>query len=116
MSNVKDSAHILENSIRDSEEFVELKTAFNTVMNDPEAKEMFDNFRNIQLDLQEKQMQGMDITEEEIQEAQKVVELVQQHENISKLMEAEQTLNELINEVSRIITLPLEELYGNPLS
>lgn len=116
MSKVQESAHILENAIRDSEEFNELKTAFNAVMNDPEAKEMFDNFRNIQLDLQEKQMQGQDITEEEIQEAQKVVELVQQHENISKLMQAEQTLNELINEVSRIITMPLEELYGNPLS
>lgn len=116
MSEVHDSAHVLEKSIRDSKEFKDLKTAFDSVMNDPEAKEMFDNFRNVQLDLQEKQIQGLEISEEEIEEARKVVELVQQHENISKLMEAEQTLNEIINDVSRIITLPLEELYGNPLS
>ncbi len=116
MSKVHDSAHILGSAIRESKEFIELKTAYDTVMGDPEAKEMFDNFRNIQLDFQEKQIQGLDITEEEIAEAQKVVELVQKHEDISKLMEAEQTLNGIINEVSRIITMPLEELYGNPLS
>jgi|SRR5690625_1495599 len=116
MSKVNESAHVLENAIRESKEFIELKTAFNTVMDDPKSKEMFDNFRNIQLDLQEKQIQGLDITEEEIEEAQKIVGQVQQHEDISKLMEAEQVLNEVINEVSRIITTPLEELYGNPLS
>lgn len=116
MSKINESAHGLENAIRESKEFIELKTAFDTVMNDPESKEMFDNFRNIQLDLQEKQIQGLDITEEEIEEAQKIVGQVQQHEDISKLMNAEQVLNEVINEVSRIITTPLEELYGNPLS
>ena len=85
-------------------------------MDNPESKEMFDKFRNIQLELQEKQIQGLDITEEEVAEAQEIVGLVQQHEDISRLMEAEQVLNDVINEVSRIITTPLEELYGNPLS
>lgn len=116
MSNVQDSAHVLENALRESKEFIELKETYEEVMNNPEAKELFENFRNVQLELQEKQMQGLDISEDEIQEAQGVVELVQQREDISKLMEAEQTLNETINEVSRIITKPLEELYGNPLS
>lgn len=116
MSKIQDSARVLEDALRNSEEFNELKAAFDAVMNNPESKETFDNFRNKQLELQEKQMQGLEITEEEVQEAQKVVELVQQHEDISRLMEAEQTLNEVINDVSRIITTPLEELYGNPLS
>jgi len=116
MSKVNESAHVLENAIRECKEFNELKTAFDTVMDNPESKEMFDKFRNIQLELQEKQIQGLDITEEEVAEAQEIVGLVQQHEDISRLMEAEQVLNDVINEVSRIITTPLEELYGNPLS
>ncbi|HLR40522.1 MAG TPA: YlbF family regulator, partial [Virgibacillus sp.] len=62
----------------------------------------------------EKQMQGEDITEEEVEKARQVVELVQQHEDISKLMEEEQRLNLVINEISGIITKPLEELYGAP--
>ena len=116
MSKVHDSAQVLENAIRESKEFIELKEAFDGVMNNPEAKEMFENFRDVQLELQEKQIQGLEITEDEIQEAQKVVDLVQQREDISRLMAAEQTLNETINDVSRIITMPLEELYGNPNS
>jgi cell fate (sporulation/competence/biofilm development) regulator YlbF (YheA/YmcA/DUF963 family) len=112
MPNIYDSAYDLEKAIRESDEFDNLKSAFDAVMNDPEAKQMFDHFRNIQMGLQEKQMQGEDISEEEVEQARQVVELVQQHENISKLMEEEQRLNMVINDVSRIITKPLEELYG----
>ncbi|WP_066191908.1 MULTISPECIES: YlbF family regulator [Gracilibacillus] len=112
MANIQDSAHALEQAIQESEEFQDLKAAYDKVMSDPNAKQMFDNFRNTQLELQQKQMQGQEITEEEIEKAKQVVELVQQHEDISKLMEEEQRLNNLINDISRIITKPLEELYG----
>lgn len=116
MSNIYDSAYALEKAITESEEFNTLKESFETVMNDEAAKKMFDDFRDTQVELQEKQMQGQDISEEEIEKARKVVELVQDHEEISKLMEAEQRLNVVINDVSRIITSQLEELYGNPHS
>ncbi|GAQ19787.1 hypothetical protein OPHB3_3771 [Oceanobacillus picturae] len=114
MPNIYDSAYDLEKAIRESEEFKSLKLAYDAVMNDATAKQMFDNFRDTQMALQEKQMQGQEITEEEVEKARHVVELVQQHEDISKLMEEEQRLNTVINDVSRIITKPLEELYGAP--
>lgn|SRR5699024_3177026 len=114
MSNIYDRAHDLEKAITESDEFKTLKASFENVMNDEAAKKMFDDFRDTQMELQEKQIQGQEITEEEIEKARKVVELVQQHEEISKLMEAEQRLNVVINDVSRIITSQLEELYGNP--
>lgn len=112
MPNIYDSAYDLEKSIRESDEFKSLKEAYDAVMSDESAKQMFDNFRNTQMELQEKQMQGQEISEEEVEQARKVVETVQQHEDISKLMEQEQRLNLVINEVSQIITKPLEELYG----
>ncbi|MFC4559136.1 YlbF family regulator [Virgibacillus kekensis] len=114
MPNIYDSAYDLEKAIRESDEFTSLKEAYDAVMNDPSARQMFDNFRNKQMELQEKQMQGEEISEQEVEEARKVVELVQQHQDISKLMEQEQRLNLVINEISQIITKPLEELYGNP--
>lgn len=114
MPNIYDSAYDLEKAIRESEEFGKLKVAYDAVMNDESAKKMFDNFRDTQMELQERQMQGQEITEEEVEQARQVVELVQQHEDISKLMEEEQRLNLVINDVSRIITKPLEELYGAP--
>ncbi|MFQ3543765.1 YlbF family regulator [Halobacillus rhizosphaerae] len=114
MANIYDNAYDLEKAIRNSEEFQGLKDAYETVMSDEAAKEMFDNFRQTQISLQQKQMQGEEISEEEVEQAKKVVELVQQHPQISKLMEEEQRLNTVINDVSRIITKPLEELYGDP--
>ncbi|MGJ9459309.1 YlbF family regulator [Oceanobacillus sp. CF4.6] len=113
MPNIYDSAYNLETAIRESEEFQNLKTAYETVMNDPSAKEMFESFRDTQMELQEKQMQGLEISEEEVEKARTVVEAVQEHQDIAKLMEEEQRLNTVINDISRIITKPLEELYGS---
>ncbi|SDJ89131.1 YlbF family regulator [Sediminibacillus albus] len=114
MANIYDSAYDLEKAIRESDEFKGLKAAYDKVMADESAKKMFEDFRNTQMQLQEKQMQGQEISEEEVEKAKGVVELVQQHTEISKLMEEEQRLNVMINDVSRIITKPLEELYGTP--
>lgn len=99
-------------ALKNSEEFVTLKNLHDEVNKDEVAKRMLDNFRNVQLELQQKQMQGEQITEQEIQQAQKQFELVQQHETISKLMEAEQRMSQVITELNQAITAPLEELYG----
>ncbi|WP_027963838.1 YlbF family regulator [Halalkalibacillus halophilus] len=112
MSNIYDLAYDLEKGLRESEEFKALSDAYDKVMNDPSTKQMFDNFRETQLNLQQKQMQGEEISEEEVNQAKSVVELVQQNEDISKLMEEEQRLNTVIGDISKIITKPLEELYG----
>lgn len=112
MSNIYDKAYELEKAIRESDEFKNLEAAYETVMNEDSSKKLFESFRDTQLALQEKQMQGEEITEEELDQARKVVELVQQQPDISKLMEQEQRLHLVINDVSRIITKSLEELYG----
>ncbi|MBU8683071.1 YlbF family regulator [Bacillus haynesii] len=114
--NLHDSAYDLEQALRQSDEYSRLKNLYDEVNGDPSAKKMFDNFRDIQLNLQQKQMNGEDITQEEVEQAQKSVALVQQHEKISQLMEAEQRMSMLIAELNKIIMKPLEELYGNPES
>lgn len=111
--NVHDAAYDLEKAIRNSNEYMELKKAYDTVNGDEGARKMFENFRNIQMQLQQKQMMGEDITQEEVETAQKTIALVQQHEAISKLMEAEQRMSMTINELNKIIMKPLEDLYGS---
>jgi cell fate (sporulation/competence/biofilm development) regulator YlbF (YheA/YmcA/DUF963 family) len=112
LPNMYDSAYDLEKAIRESVEFNELKSAFEAVMSDPTSRKMFEDFRDTQMELQQKQMQGLNITEQEVEKARRVVELVQQHEGIASMMDKEQRLNLVINELSQIITKPLEELYG----
>ena len=110
--NLYDLAYSVEKGIRESVEYQELKNQYNAIMADDQARTMFNNFRDIQMNLQQKQMMGQEITEEEVMQAQKTVALVQQHEGISKLMEAEQKMSVILTDLNRIITKPLEDLYG----
>ena len=112
MANVYDVAYDLEKALRNSEDFQALKNSYDEVNNNPETKELFGNFRDIQVNLQQKQMSGQEVTQEEIEEAQKLFADVQQNETISKLMAAEQRMSTIINDLNKVITKPLEELYG----
>ena len=111
--NLNDAAYALEKAIRQSDEYKQLQQMYNEVNADPAAKNMFDNFRQIQMNLQQKQMMGQDISEQEVQQAQATVALVQQNEKISQLMQAEQRMSMIIGELNQLIMKPLEELYGN---
>ena len=111
--NLYDQANELERALRQSDEFLELKKMYDEVNNDESANKMFENFRNIQMTLQQKQMSGEEITQEEVEQAQKTAQLVQQHDKIAKLMEAEQRMSMVINDLNKVIMKPLEELYGS---
>lgn len=113
MANVYDSAYDLEKAIRESEEYQDLKQHYEALESDETGKKMFENFRNLQLELQQKQMQGQEVTQEEAQKAQQQLQLMQQHEGISKLMAAEQRMSTVVSDLNGIITKPLEDLYGS---
>ncbi|MFC0189850.1 YlbF family regulator [Fictibacillus aquaticus] len=116
MSNVYDIAYDLEKALRNSSDFQDLKKAYDEVNANEETKNLFEEFRDLQMSLQQKQMTGQEITEEEVQKAQGVFQDVQQNETISKLMAAEQRMSMIVTEMNKIITKPLEELYGPMVS
>ncbi|WP_042356688.1 YlbF family regulator [Bacillus rubiinfantis] len=111
--NMYDSANALEKAIRESSEYVYLKQMYDEVNSDTAAKVMFDQFRHIQLNLQQKQMSGQPITNEDFQQAQASVMQVQQNEKISRLMEAEQRMSMIIQEINQVVMKPLSDLYGS---
>ncbi|MEC1524088.1 YlbF family regulator [Neobacillus niacini] len=111
--NLYDAAYALEKAIRQSDEYKQLQQMYHEVNADPTAKRMFDQFRQIQMNLQQKQMMGQEISEQEVQQAQSTVAVVQQNEKIARLMQAEQRMSMIIGELNQLIMKPLEELYGN---
>lgn len=111
-TNILDSAKVLEQTIRQSAEFTHLKQQYDNVYADEATKKLFDDFRNLQLNLQTKQMQGEQITQEEILQAQQQVVAVQQNEKISALLAAEQQMSNVIQQINQIVMKPLEELYN----
>ncbi|WML43281.1 YlbF family regulator [Neobacillus sp. PS3-40] len=110
--NLYDAAYGLETAIRQSEEYTQLKQSYADVNADDSAKKMFDHFRQVQMDIQQKQMMGQEISQAEVEQAQQMVALVQKNEKISKLMQAEQRMGMVIGELNQVIMKPLEELYG----
>ena len=111
MINIYDDINKLEKTLRQTDEFSNVKAAVESVKADPEALAMFQSFRKIQLSLQEKQMNGEEISGEEIEYAQKTAQLAQGNEKIFHMLQAEMALSQLIEEVNRVLIKPVQELY-----
>ncbi|WP_433748630.1 YlbF family regulator [Falsibacillus pallidus] len=110
--NLHDLSYELQKALRESDEYKNLVAYYDAVNKDESANQLFTNFRDIQVRLQQKQMSGQEIAQEEVQQAQKAAALVQQNPKIAKLMQAEQQLSMVIADLNKIIMKPLEELYG----
>ncbi|ENQ3077471.1 YlbF family regulator [Bacillus multifaciens] len=111
-NNMHDVAYELQKAIAEHPDFQSLKVSYAEVQADADAKQLFERFRMMQMELQQKMMQGEQLTDEDNQKAQEVVALVQQNAKITNLMQAEQRLNVLIGDVNKIIMKPLEDLYN----
>ena len=112
MSNIYDTANQLERDLRELQEFKTVKESFEAIYADETARALFEEFRTVNVELQQKQFSGQEITEEDIQKAQELGQKVSENEHIKSLMEAEQRLNTIMQDINRIITNPLQELYS----
>lgn len=109
--NIYDAANQLESDLRKTDEFKQLEEAFENLQADEEASALFDQFREVQQTVQQKQMMGQEITEEDAQQAQELSAEVGENETLSKLIEAEQRVGQVIEEINQIALKPLQELY-----
>ncbi|MFJ7668150.1 YlbF family regulator [Lysinibacillus sp. NPDC097195] len=111
MVNIYNEINALEATFRKTAEFKALEEAVAVVKADEDAIKLFQNFRKIQIDLQQKQMAGEDLQEDELIYAQKTAQLAQQNEKIVAMLEAEMKLSGVIEEVNRILVKPIQSLY-----
>lgn len=110
--NIYDSANQIEREIREMPEFLALKEAFDKVKASNEDFTLFKEFQQLQVELQQKQMQGEDFTDEDAKQAQALAEKVQGSDLINDLMTKEQSFSTIINDLNRIIMTPIQELYS----
>lgn len=109
--NINVCATELEKALRQSEAYIRLETVYNEINNDEATKDIFDNFRKLQMKLQQKQMTGQSPTNEEVIEVQSGAKIVQENEKISKLIDAEQQMGKIIDDINKIFMRPLGDLY-----
>ena len=109
--NIYDDMNKLESTLRKTDEYLAVKTAMAEVKGDEQASVLFESFREIQMNLQQKQMAGEEIPGEELEHAQKTAQLAQEDPKIMAMLTAEMKLSELVEEVNRIVLKPIQDLY-----
>ncbi len=111
--NVYDKAHDLARAIKESSEVADITSAMKLVDADPDSKRMLDNFRQNQIDLQQQMMTGEMPPPEEMEKMEKLFEVLNLNLGIRRLFDAERRLSVVIEDVNKIITDSLSQLYGN---
>lgn len=109
--NIYDDINKLESTLRQTAEYKTLKEAVELVRADEESRKLFTNFRDIQMKLQEKQMNGEELLEDEYMYLQKTAQLAQQNPKILAMLEAEMAVGKMIEEINRIVVKPIQSMY-----
>lgn len=110
--NIYDTANQLERELRELDQYKKVTECLANIEANEEAKALLDEFRQINVVLQQKQMSGQEITEEDIAHAQGLGQRASENELVKELMTAEQMLNMVVQEINQIITKPLQEMYA----
>ncbi|MFD1126075.1 YlbF family regulator [Lentilactobacillus raoultii] len=108
-----DIAAQLQSELKTSDQFTDLKAAFDAIKADPETFKLFTEFQKLQLQIQQQQMQGQEPAETDIKRAQNMANQVKENDAISHLMTKEKALNDLLNDINRVVTRPIIDLYRN---
>jgi len=109
--NIYDDINRLETTFRKTTEYAAVEKAVAEVKADAQALALFKSFRDLQMTLQQKQMQGEEISGEELEYAQKTAQLAQSNPKIEEMLQAEMALSGLIEEVNRVLMKPVQSLY-----
>ncbi|MGG0821939.1 YlbF family regulator [Paenibacillus turicensis] len=112
---IYDHAHELARALKESEEVTQISEAMKLIEADVQSKEMLDNFRLRQNEVQQKMMTGEMPAPEEMEKMEKQFELISQNPHIHKLFDAERRLSVIIQDVNKIITDSLAHLYGGEM-
>ncbi|HJF54123.1 MAG TPA: YlbF family regulator [Limosilactobacillus coleohominis] len=111
MVNIYDTANDLAKQMRETQEYTALEAAFNEMMADKDAFDLFKNFQKAQAAAQQKQMQGQKLTEDEIKNVQNLASEVSKKDVVKKLMEKERQMDAMMQQLNQTITAPIQELY-----
>lgn len=110
--NIYDTANQLERDVRELAEFKALEQAYNELKAQEESFQLFKDFQNLQVSLQQKQMQGEDFTEDDAKQMQEIAEKIQNDDAITNMLQKEQALSIIMNDITAIMMKPVQDLYG----
>lgn len=112
MANIYDTANQMASDLKASQQFQELKKAYDLLKLDAMGWALFQQFQQKQGELQQKQMAGQEITQDDMKSLQDLSTKMQNIQPIQEVMAKEQQLSNMMDELNKIISQPIIELYG----
>lgn len=106
--NVYDSAHQLARVLKQSTEYTEYKNLEKKLKENPSAKEMLDDFRKRQFEVQSAQMMGQKVDEEKVKKLQELQKILMQDPAITEFLHAEYRLTQILADIYKILGDALE--------
>lgn len=109
--NIYDTANKMEEELRETTEYKNLVAAYTEMKKDQKAYDLFKDFQEVQVNLQQKQMNGEEMSDDEMSHAREIASQAGDVDVIKSLMDKERALNQLLNDINQIITKPVQDLY-----
>ncbi len=106
--NPYDAAHNLARALKDSQEFQRFHQLRGSVEKDPKVKDMLDDFRRRQFELQAAQVMGKEPDPTTMEAAERLGEILSQHPGVGDYFQAELRLAQLLADIQKIIAEAVE--------
>jgi len=101
--NVYDYSHQLARALKNSDEYKTYKELEKSLNGNPQVKDMMEDFRKKQFEVQSAQMMGQSVEEEKIQKLQELHNTLVKDDIISKYMQAEFRLTQMMADIYKIL-------------
>jgi cell fate (sporulation/competence/biofilm development) regulator YlbF (YheA/YmcA/DUF963 family) len=108
--NLHDKAHELARALRESSELKELKQLNDQIKADADSKRMLDDFRQRQMELQQRMMSGEMPDPDEMKKMEQLYEVINLNPALRGIFDVERRLSVIMEDVHRIISEPLQEV------
>lgn len=112
---VHDQAHALARAIKNSTEFKNFLEVKERVDRDKSAKEMVDNFRKVQWEIQKQKLSGLDVSPEQEKRISQLLEVIGLNLLVKEYLEAEYRFSMMAADIQKIIGEVLAPLLSTEL-
>ena len=111
--NVYDEVNNLAQELKNSEEYINFKTAKQFINLNPDLKEKIDKFEKARYESQMNILQNGKQEQEELKRVQEMYEEIIQIEEIKKYFDAELRFNVILADINKIITEAVKDVIMN---
>lgn len=111
MVNIYDTANNLSRQLKETQEYQNLKKAFDDLKAEKDTFETFKKFQQMQANAQQKQMTGQKLSQDEINAIQTIAKEISTQPAVQTLMNQERAVDNMLQQLNKTITSPIQELY-----